>query len=403
MTLDDPCPKISDLPGLYPKPGALDHTAVDSADVPVTMSTQVSNAQIATRSSSVRRSHRRSRRAMVCVSAATPGSANRTSVAAEIVGAILKFPPLWEAASKGAKEKMVKRAGELGIEWEAEVNQLRSAADWEQALKDATDPEVVENTPAYYKTSFHAYPEGNLGWDPALEVEVAAKAVHAPVFSEDGKTLEKDGDEKLRAGYHRAQAEAMDFIDPDMRKKAKKVVDVGCSSGLSTRALVGAFPDAEQFVGIDLSNYFIAVANHALGARAGDPNGYDRSKVRFQHGAGENLPFENDSQDLVSSCLTFHELPASAAQDVIREAYRVLKPGGCMSMMDMDPTAPAFQRIANNVFAFTAFKSTEPYLEQYAALDVQEVMRRAGFETVETRSSSPRHRTIVARKPAAAK
>ena len=111
---------------------------------------------------------------MVCVSAATPGSANRTSVAAEIVGAILKFPPLWEAASKGAKEKMVKRAGELGIEWEAEVNQLRSAADWEQALKDATDPAVVENMPAYYKTSFHAYPEGNLGWDPALEVEVAA-------------------------------------------------------------------------------------------------------------------------------------------------------------------------------------------------------------------------------------
>lgn len=367
------------------------------------MSTQVSNAQIATRSSSLRRSHRQSRRAMVCVSAATPGSANQTSVAAEIVGAILKFPPLWEAASKGAKEKMVKRAGELGIEWEAEVNRLRSAVDWEQALKDATDPAVVENMPAYYKTSFHAYPEGNLGWDPALEVEVAAKAVHAPVFSEDGKSLEKDGDEKLRAGYHRAQAEAMDFIDPDMRKKAKKVVDVGCSSGLSTRALVGAFPDAEQFVGIDLSNYFIAVANHALDARPGDPNGYDRSKVRFQHGAGENLPFENDSQDLVSSCLTFHELPASAAQDVIREAYRVLRPGGCMSMMDMDPTAPAFQRIANNVFAFTAFKSTEPYLEQYAALDVQEVMRRAGFETVETRSSSPRHRTIVARKPAAAK
>ena len=78
-----------------------------------------------------------------------------------------------------------------------------------------------------------------------------------------------------------------------------------------------------------------------------------------------------------------------------------MKPGACLSLMDMDPTAPAFQRIANNVFAFTAFKSTEPYLEQYAALDVQEVMRRAGFETVETRSSSPRHRTIVAKKPAA--
>ena len=66
--------------------------------------------------------------------------------------------------------------------------------------------------------------------------------------------------------------------------------------------------------------------------------------------------------------------------------------------MDMDPTAPAFQRLANNVFAFTAFKSTEPYLEEYAALNVQEVARRAGFSEVDTRSNSPRHRTITARK-----
>merc|ERR1719409_884387 len=102
---------------------------------------------------------------MVCVSAATPGSANRTSVAAEIIGAILKFPPLWEAASKGAKEKMVKRAGELGIEWEAEVNQLRSAADWEQALKDATDPEVVEKTHVTYVLLCLSFLDSNLGRD----------------------------------------------------------------------------------------------------------------------------------------------------------------------------------------------------------------------------------------------
>ena len=62
-------------------------------------------------------------------------------------------------------------------------------------------------------------------------------------------------------------------------------------------------------------------------------------------------------------------------------------PGGAFAMMDMDPKAPAFERIANNVFAFTAFKSTEPYLEQYAALDVQEVARRAGFEAVVTEAT----------------
>ena len=65
--------------------------------------------------------------------------------------------------------------------------------------------------------------------------------------------------------------------------------------------------------------------------------------------------------------------------------------------MDMDPTAPAFQRLANNVFAFTAFKSTEPYLEEYAALNVQEVARRAGFSEVDTRQGPPSIRTTITR------
>ena len=43
---------------------------------------------------------------------------------------------------------------------------------------------------------------------------MAAKAAHAPVFSEDGATLDPAGDENLRASYHAAQAEAMDAIDP---------------------------------------------------------------------------------------------------------------------------------------------------------------------------------------------
>ena len=324
-------------------------------------------------------------------------AANKTSVAAEIVGAILRFPPLWEAASKGAKEKMVKRAGALGIAWDDEIAALRDAGDWDAMLRDATDPAVDANTPAYYKTSFHAYPEGNLGWDPALEVEVAAKAVHAPVFSEDGATLDPAGDENLRASYHAAQAEAMDAIDPSLRPSVRHVVDVGCSSGLSTGARSSARspPPRRSSAWTCLRISSPSRGGHA--ARSGDPR-YAADRVRFEHAAGEKLPFEDGTQDVVSSCLMFHELPASAAADVIAEAHRVLRPGGAFTMMDMDPKAPAFERIANNVFAFTAFKSTEPYLEQYAALDVQEVARRAGFETVVTRSNSPRHRTIVARK-----
>jgi hypothetical protein len=62
----------------------------------------------------------------------------------------------------------------------------------------------------------------------------------------DGKTLDKDGDANLRSSYHAAQAAAIAQLTGDGRAGIGKVVDVGCSSGLSTRALVSAFPAAEQ-------------------------------------------------------------------------------------------------------------------------------------------------------------
>ena len=37
---------------------------------------------------------------------------------------------------------------------------------------------------------FHAYPEGNLGWSPAMEMTVAARSVHSTVY--DPKTLDPE-------------------------------------------------------------------------------------------------------------------------------------------------------------------------------------------------------------------
>ena len=45
--------------------------------------------------------------------------------------------------------------------------------------------------------------------------------------------------------------------------------------------------------------------------------------------------------------------------------------------MEMDPNSAAFQRIFSNVFAYTAFKSTEPWLVDYVTLDLHEAMQQA--------------------------
>ena len=64
-----------------------------------------------------------------------------------------------------------------------------------------------------------------------------------------------------------------------------------------------------------------------------DANGGQVEPIKFQHAAAEHTQLPNSSQDLVSACLLFHELPQTAAQDIVREAFQILKPGGALAIM----------------------------------------------------------------------
>lgn len=66
--------------------------------------------------------------------------------------------------------------------------------------------------------------------------------------------------------------------------------------------------------------------------------------------------------------------------------------------MDMDPYSDNFKRFASNPFAFAAFKSTEPWIQEYIGMDIVRVLQETGFGNIEVMSNSPRHRTIVAYK-----
>lgn len=101
-----------------------------------------------------------------------------------VVTRILAIKPLWNFAKGRAHTMMVKRAESIGVPWRETVQKLQTrsgeakfAPEWQADLEVIQNPELVY--PDYYTTSFHAYDEGNLGWRPAMEVEVAAKAVFA--------------------------------------------------------------------------------------------------------------------------------------------------------------------------------------------------------------------------------
>jgi hypothetical protein len=163
-----------------------------------------------------------------------------------LVNGVLAIKPLATLAKNRARTLMMDRAETIGVYWRDEVKRLQTrdtdvAFDptWAEALAAVQNPELVY--PDYYVTSFHAYEEGNLGWLPAMEVEVAAKAVHARIWPDAGAA----GDAKLRQSYH-------DVLKAQLPESPIAIADLGCGVGMSTETLQATFP-AARVTGVDLS------------------------------------------------------------------------------------------------------------------------------------------------------
>jgi ubiquinone/menaquinone biosynthesis C-methylase UbiE len=156
---------------------------------------------------------------------------------------------------------------------------------------------------------------------------------------------------------------------------------------MSTFALQGVFPEA-KITGLDLSPYFLAVANYRAQER-NLPN-----SPQWVNAAAESTGLPDASFDLVSVFLVFHELPQSAAKEIFREVRRLLRPGGCMTIMDINPQSEIYAKMPP--YILTLLKSTEPYLDEYFTLDIAEAIAAAGFHSPLIVPNSPRHRTIIA-------
>ena len=104
-----------------------------------------------------------------------------------------------------------------------------------------------------------------------------------------------------------------------------RMLDVGCGGGETAVAVAALFPEL-QVVGLDLSPDLVRRAT-ARGRVFGD-------RVRFVAGSALELPFDDDSFDLVTSfgSLKFWPDPAKG----LRECVRVLRPGGHLVVVEAD-------------------------------------------------------------------
>jgi ArsR family transcriptional regulator len=105
------------------------------------------------------------------------------------------------------------------------------------------------------------------------------------------------------------------------------VGDLGCGTGAVVAALA---PHVGSVIGIDASDEMLKAAAERLGT--GSPV---FKNVQLRQGVLEALPLDQATLDAATLVLVLHHLAAPAM--ALAEAFRVLKPGGRLLIVDMAP------------------------------------------------------------------
>ncbi len=147
------------------------------------------------------------------------------------------------------------------------------------------------------------------------------------------------------------------------------VLDLGSGGGIDVLLSARRVGPTGKAYGLDMTGEMLALANENK-RKAGAEN------VEFLRGEIEHIPLPDNSVDvIISNCV----INLSAAKDrVLREAFRVLKPGGRFAVSDVVTRGDISPKIRQSILLWVgcvagALQETE-YREKLAA---------AGFESIE--------------------
>ena len=157
---------------------------------------------------------------------------------------------------------------------------------------------------------------------------------------------------------------------------AQRVLEIGCGTGNLTTRVKRAHP-AVEVIGSDPDPRALRRAQRKSARLTG---------IRFERGYAQRLPYADGEFDRVLSSMMLHHLDDDAKTAAAAQAYRVLRPGGRLHLVDMGGDMTAHDGLAARLVRRS----------HHAAGNlgdaIPRLLRAAGFDCAEV--ATQRHRFV---------
>jgi ubiquinone/menaquinone biosynthesis C-methylase UbiE len=159
----------------------------------------------------------------------------------------------------------------------------------------------------------------------------------------------------LDSGYRRRIQPPEQLIERSGMKKGMQVLDLGCGSGAFTTFVARAVGEKGKVYALDIQTDMLKQLERKLSR----PENKDIRNIKLIEGNAYELPFEDNSLDVVNMVTVLQEIPDR--NKTLQEVKRVLKPEGVLAVTELfpDPDYP--------------WKSTTTKLGEEAGFVVDEV------------------------------